>query len=88
MNEGKRMSIDARNRAQRIFDDSAAAHQRFLESGMESVIAAAEAISKATLGEESCWHSGMAGARQTPSIWWPNSWAVSSESARPLQPWP
>jgi D-sedoheptulose 7-phosphate isomerase len=43
------MSTDARIRAQKIFDESTAAHQRFLESGLDSVTAAADAISKATM---------------------------------------
>jgi D-sedoheptulose 7-phosphate isomerase len=42
------MVVDATTRALKIFDDSAVAHRDFLAHGLDSVTAAAEAISRAT----------------------------------------
>lgn len=42
------MSADATARAQKIFADSAIAHERFLAAGLDAVTAAADAITRAT----------------------------------------
>jgi D-sedoheptulose 7-phosphate isomerase len=46
--EGTLIAADATTRALKIFEDSASAHQRFLARGVDTITAAAEAITRST----------------------------------------